>query len=71
MLRKGKTDVVKNLTSSFYSASRVGLNKQAPETSLCAEIYNQTSLVIDTHAGRIQRTWQGHVQTHQIERKLL
>lgn len=53
----GKTDVVDKLTSSFYSAPRMRLYKQAPETSLGAEVYHQTSLLIDAHAGRIQCTW--------------
>lgn len=45
------------------------LHKQAPETSLGAEVYHQTSLVIDTHAGRIQRTWQKYTQTDRILQK--
>lgn len=46
------------LTSSFVSASRMRLHEQTPETSFGAEVYHQTSLVIDTHACRIQCTWQ-------------
>lgn len=69
LLTDSKTDMVNNLTSCFYSASRVRLHKQAPETSLGAEVYHQTSLVIDTHAGRIQRTWQKYTQTDRILQK--
>lgn len=59
-----------SLTSSFYSASRIRLHKQAPETSLGAEVYHQTSLVIDTHAGWVQRTCQRISQkTHWITQK--
>lgn len=69
LLTDSETDMVNNLTSSFYSASRMRLHKQAPETSLGAEVYHQTSLVIDTHAGRIQRTWQKYTQTDRILQK--
>lgn len=54
------------LTNFSYSASRMRLNEQAPETSLGAEVYHQASMVINTHAGRIQCTWQKYIQTHQI-----
>lgn len=53
-----------SLTSSFYSACRIRLYEQAPETSLSAEVYHQTSLVIDTHAGWVQRTCQKILQKH-------
>lgn len=46
------------------------LHKQTPESSLGAEVYHQTSLLIDAHAGGIQRTWQKYTQTHQIQQKL-
>lgn len=59
-----------SLTSFYYSASRVRLHKQAPETSLGAEVYHQTSLLIDTHAGWVQRTCQKISQkTHWITPK--
>lgn len=51
------TESKSNLTSSLYSACRVRLYKQTPETGLGAEIYHQASLVIDTHAGWVERTW--------------
>lgn len=40
-------------TRSFDSSSRVGLDKQTPETSLGSEIHHQSTLLIDTHAGGI------------------
>lgn len=52
-----------SLTSSFYAASRMRLHEQAPETSLGAEVDHQTSLLVDAHAGRIQRPW---TKTHAI-----
>lgn len=58
-LQQGKLFTVSksNLTSSLYSACRVRLYKQTPETGLGAEVYHQASLVIDTHAGWVKRTW--------------
>lgn len=52
------TESKSNLTSSLYSACRVRLYKQTPETGLGAEVYHQASLVIDAHAGWVERTWQ-------------
>lgn len=33
------------------------LHKQTPETGLGAEVYHQASLLIDAHAGWVERTW--------------
>lgn len=48
----------------------MSLNEQAPETRLGAEVHHQASMVINTHAGWIQRTWQKYTQTHRILPKL-
>lgn len=56
-----------SLTSSFYSASRIRLHKQAPETSLGVEVYHQTSLVVDTHAGWVQCTCQKISQKNTLD----
>lgn len=47
-----------SITGCFDSAWRMRLNKQTPEMSFRAEIHHQTSLLIDAHAGRIQRSYE-------------
>lgn len=63
--------MVNELTGPFYPAYRMRVHKQAPETSLGAEVYHQAPLVIDAHACRIQRTWQKYIQAIKYSAKLV